>query len=124
MSLELSTQRRLTKAFIDTQPVSLALVPRNRVKTPAGGYKFEDQPARAPQVLRLIEPGAYGGPLPRPEITLDGVQRTVEFELLGEHDAVIGLYDTFQHPIGIRWEVVNLSFFNGWEQRALVSRIG
>jgi hypothetical protein len=70
--------------------------------------------------MRLIEPGT----IPSPIVTLDGVQREVEFELLGEWDAVIGVYDVFELDDDSRWEVVGLAHFNGWEQRALVSKIG
>lgn len=116
---ELTVQRRLTTAFINTQPVVLALIPRTKVKKPAGGFVWEDQPPRAPQTLRLIEPGG----MPPPVVTADGVERTVDFELLGEHSAVIGLWDYFLHD-GAEWEVVQLLHFNGWERRAVVSRRG
>lgn len=119
VNLELDTQRELTTAFILTQPVEITLVPREKIQKPAGGFAWADAPPRPPQVMRLIEPGN----IPRPTVTVDGVQREVEFELLGEWDATIGRFDTFDLD-GKHWEVVEVAHFNGWEQRALVSRLG
>lgn len=116
---ELTHQRRITTAFIATQPLTVQLIPQAKVKKPAGGFVWEDQPPRAPQTLRLIEPGG----MPPPVVTADGVERTVDFELLGEWDAVIGLWDHFVYDLR-QWEVVQLLHFNGWERRAVVSRRG
>lgn len=116
---ELEVQRKITHSFILTAPVVVVLVPRSRVKQPAGGVVLQAGTARPAQTMRLIEPSS----VPAPVVTLDGVQRIVEFELLGEYDSTIGVYDTFELD-GKHWEVVGLGFFNGWEQRALVSRIG
>lgn len=117
---ELDIQKRLTHAFILTQPVTLALVPRAKLKQPGGGFAWQDLPPRAPQVMRLIEPSNSG---PKPTVTTNGVEREVEFILLGEWDATIGLFDTFTHA-GYDWEVVQLYHHNGWETRAAVARHG
>lgn len=116
---ELTIQRRLTVAFIDTQPVPLVLTPRIRVKQPSGGMKLEEQPPRAEQTFRLVEPSNPA----RPTRTADGVERVVEFLLLGSYDAQIGVYDVFYHAGG-DWEVIFLYHFNGWEHRAEVARHG
>lgn len=117
--IELSVNRRITTAFIRTQPVSLSLVPRQRVKKPSGGYQYEDMQARSPQVMRFVEP-----PNPAtPRRTADGTERRVEFLLLAEHDATIEQDDVFEHD-GFQWEVVFLYHFNGWERRAEVARRG
>lgn len=117
--IELSVQKRITTAFIRTQPVEIVLTPREKRKQPSGGTKWEDMPAREVQTLRLVEP-----PSPdRPTRTADGIERVVEFLLLGEFDASIGVYDVFDHAGG-RWEVVFLYHFNGWERRAEVARHG
>ena len=120
--IDLPLNRKLTKQFIDQLPVTLVLTPHSRVRTPAGGYKEEAQPPRAAQTFTLIESGGIGG-LPRPEVTIDGVVRVVEFELLGEHDALMARGDTFTHQ-GKEWELVDLFYENGYERRALVSARG
>lgn len=119
MSLELDTQRRLTKAFINTMPVSLVLTPRTKQSTPAGGFKWQDGAAREAQTLRLIEPSSD----PTPTVTLDGVVRVVNYELLGEYNALMDRYDTFSYA-GKEWEIVEMFIDNGWEKRAMVSGRG
>jgi len=113
----LGVQRRLTHAFIAENPVALTLTPRSRVKQPAGGWAWEDAEPRTPQTMTLIEPTSW----PRPTVTADGVERSVDFTLLGDWDSVVAVDDWFLHG-GATWEVVEVAYFNGWETRALVSR--
>lgn len=116
---ELDIQRRLTRAFINTQPVMITLTPRTRTKTSTGGVLMTDGVPRGPQKLRLVEPGDSGGRLPIR--AADGLEREVEYILLGEHTAEIGKYDIFTYA-GSRWEVAALMHDNGWEKRGLVVR--
>lgn len=121
--LEQTVQRKLTHEFIMTMPVTITLRPRNKVKTPAGGFTWQETVPRAAQVMRLCEPSTMGGGMPRPIVTTDGIQREIEFMLLGEWDASIGVNDVFTHD-GHDWEIVQVAQSNGWEQRALVTRLG
>lgn len=116
---ELAIQQKLTKAFIDTQPVDLVLIPRQKIKQPSGGVKWDELEPRDPQTLRLVEPS--GAPIT--VRTADGIERVVDFLLIGEIDAEIGLYDVFDHG-GLRWEIGSLYHRNGWEIRAEVARHG
>lgn len=116
---DLSVQRKLTAAFIATQPVELVLTPRVRERQPTGGTKWVEQTPRPPQTLRLVEPGGY----PAPVRTADGKERVVEYMLLGMPEDTIGVYDVFE-AFGDRWEVVFLYHENGWETRAEVARHG
>lgn len=122
-SLELTVQRKLTKAFIDTKPIELVLRPRVRAETPSGGFRWEDGQPRPAQTLRIVEPSTHVNLAPEPRRTNDGEQRKIEFLLLGEWDAVIGQDDTFTYQ-GREWQVVELAYDNGWEQRASVARYG
>lgn len=117
--LELPTQRRLTKAFIDTMPVTITLTPRLQERKASGGYTWAEQAPRVPQVLRLVEPSGA----PQIVTTADGKERLIEFLLIGQHDAEIGVYDIFTHE-GLDYEVLSLYHFNGWERRAQVARRG
>lgn len=117
--IDLAQNRRLTKAFIDQLPTTVVLTPHRRVRGASGAFELQDLPARDPQVVTLIEQGTVGG-LPRPTVTQDGVERVVEFELLGEWDAELDRRDTFTHQ-GKEWEIVDLFYDNGYERRALVS---
>lgn len=120
--ISLDVNRRLTKAFIDANPVTLMLIPRTREKKPAGGWAWVEQTPRDPQVLTLIEQTGLSGE-PRPQATVDGVDREVEFQLLGEWDSAIERGDVFTHS-GKDWEVVDLYIDNGYEKRAMVSAHG
>ena len=117
---ELLMQRRLTKAFIDTMPITLELTPRTREKKSTGGRDWVEGMTRSPQVLRLVEPPRPNDPIR----TADGIMRDVEFLLIGEHDAEIGVYDIFATTDGRWWEVIQLLHDNGWEKRAAVARYG
>ena len=118
--IDLATNRRLTKAFIDFNPVSITFVPREKVKKPAGGFAWQERDPRAPQVVTITEPS---NGLPHPTRTTDGVEREVEFILIAEHDALVARYDVFTYQ-GKDWEVVDLFIDNGYEIRALVSARG
>lgn len=120
--VQIRTNRRLTKRFIDQSPVTLFLIPRVKEKKPAGGYVWVEQAPRPPQVMTIIEQTGLSGQ-PRPQVTIDGVDRELEFELLAEWDASIQQGDTFTHQ-GRDWEVVGLYYDNGYERRAMVSARG
>lgn len=72
--------------------------------------------------MTLIEQATQAGE-PRPVRTVDGVERVVEFELLGEHDALLATHDVFTHQ-DKEWEIIGVFYENGYERRALVSARG
>lgn len=117
---DLGVQRRLTTAFISTAPQVVVLVPRAKVKQPGGGHKWQELAPRASQTMRFVEPPNPIDPIR----TADGIEREVQFLLVAEHDAVIGVNDVFETADGHWWEVVQLMHFNGWERRAMVARHG
>lgn len=112
-------QRGLTAAFIAALPVSLVLTPRTHQKLPSGGFSYVLGSPRASQVMTIVEQTG----LPRPTRTVDGVERVVEFEIVGQWDAQMARGDVFTYQ-GKDWEVVDLFFDNGYETRALVSARG
>jgi hypothetical protein len=121
---EQSLQRLLTHQFILTQPVTLVLQPRQRVRTPSGGWQWQNTVPRAPQVMRLCEPSTVDQIMPSaPTAAQDGQVRKVVFMLLGEWDSTIGRDDVFTLD-GAQYEVAEVAVFNGWEQRASVVRYG
>jgi hypothetical protein len=119
---EIDVQRHLTVAFIDTAPIMITLIPRARAKQPAGGYVYQELTPRDPQKFRLVEP-YHSGSLPVMLTGSDGIQREMELMLLGRWDCDLEKYDIFEHD-GQRYEVAQLNFSNGWEQRAEVIRFG
>ena len=111
--------RAQTSAFIAMIPSTLVLTPHSRAQKPSGGWAWDPQPDRDPQGMSIVEPKGN----PQPTVTLDGIVRTVDFEVIGEWDAAIEVGDTFDYR-GRSWEVVEVWIDNGYEKRALVSARG
>lgn len=122
-AVELSINKRNTLFFIAAKPIVLALIPQLRVKTASGGFVYQDAPARAEQTLRLIEQASAYGNSPGLLQASDGKQRRVQYQLLGTHDAVIGVHDYWIMD-GMRFEVVELLPFNKYERRGQVVQYG
>lgn len=114
---EIRVNTRLTKAMIDTNPVTLTLTPYIRQSDDAGGWQYVAQPDRIAQTVKLIESQLISQT--EPQTTIDGIEREVTFELLGMPDMEIALYDRFFLDT-IEYEVTHLYPNNGWEQRASV----
>lgn len=121
--IELEIQRRLTKAYINTMPVQLTLIPRVKIRTPSGGTIYQKQAARQPQIMRFIEYTTHFGEGPEPSPGVDGQQRYSQYELQAEWNAQLEVYDIFEYE-NDKWEVVELYYNNGWEKRARVARFG
>lgn len=119
-TIELRMHRVNTVAFINANPTTLVLIPRTRV-TDGAGTKFQDLPARLPQVMKLIDQSAAGSPQPGLVQTSDGRERLADFVLLGRHDAIVGLWDYWTDANGT-WEVAQIFPYNQYEVRALVVR--
>lgn len=120
---ELAVNRRNTRMFIVARPLELALIPQARTKSASGGFKYEDLPMRATQTLRLIEQASAYGNSPGLLQSSDGKQRRVQFQLLGQWDSVIGVYD-YWIADGVRYEVAELLPFNNYERRGQVIQYG
>lgn len=120
---ELRVNRRNTVAFIAKNPSQLALQPQARQRTATGGFAATLSPARAPQTFRVIDlSSGYNVDQP-PQRTIDGVEKTVQFMLLGAYDTIINLYDVWTDANG-QWQVTQVFPENGYEQRALAVRHG
>lgn len=120
---ELKYQRVATRAFIEANPMLVELTPRVPVKTKTG-TTYDEQPARPAQMMRLVDQTRTFGAEPGKQQAADGVQRRMQYQLLGLHDSAIGLHDVWTDADGIRWEVIDLLPPNGYEQRATVIRYG
>lgn len=120
---ELKLQRRNTAAFIAANSIQIALIPRKRVNTGTGSRLVDEEP-RTGQTFRLIDQTRTFGAMPGLVIASDGKQRKADYQLLGEHDVVIGLYDYWIDAYGTKFEVGELLARNGYERRAQVVRYG
>lgn len=117
---ELATQRMLTRAFIDADPTTIVLVPRIKTKSSTGGFLFVKQTPREPQKFKIVERVSDARTDTRVQ---GGTQEEAEFTLVGAHDAVVSRDDVFEYG-GQEWQVLVVSWFNGYEQRAQVRRYG
>lgn len=114
----LDAQRKMTAALIADDPTTAALIPSTRTNTAAGGFTDTPGTPRAPQTFKLSLL-AYDQ---RPTITLAGVERVIDYHLIGLHDMQIAVGDYWVDAAGTEYEVVGFS--EGWEYetKAFVSR--
>lgn len=120
ISLELQLLRDQTEWFIATRPVELLITPVKRQRTGNGGTGIVDLPQRPVQKLRLISMSDSQ----KPTITDDGKEREIDLTLLGPWDAQIDIGDWWRDGEGLKYEVVELVPYNGYEVRALVVKSG
>lgn len=117
---ELVFQKQITRWFIDSDPSMITLIPRAKVATGSGGNQLVDQPPRPAQKFKLITMSDSTRPTP----TADGVERLIDFTLLGEVGTVVAINDYWRDNDGTRYEVVELVPDNGYEVKALVTKHG
>lgn len=114
-------QRGLTHAYITENPVELTLTPHVKSRTATGGYATAAGAPRVTQSFRLIEGSSVV--ITDPARTETGFNRSRDWQLMGEWDALIAVNDTFIYD-GKPWYVQNMMPWNGYERRAVVERIG
>jgi len=104
----LEAQRRQTQALIANDPTSLQLVPRSRVSTATGGWEYQEQTPRALQVVKM----SLLNHDQRPTVTVAGVERVIDYHLIGPWNMTIEVGDLWAASDGTKWEV--LGFSEGW----------
>jgi hypothetical protein len=116
---ELEMQRRTTKAFIDADPTVISLIPQSETITPGGGRKFTQDQPRADQTFKVI-PMTFDQ---RPTVTAGGVERIIDYTLLGEWNAEGGVWDLFtlQDP-NEYYLIVAIADGHGYEKKFLCER--
>lgn len=105
----LEAQRSVTAAFIADDPTTAVLIPRARVATSGGGYTKVEGVPRDPQTFKLSLL-SYDD---RPVITIAGVERRIEYHLIGSHDMTIAEGDYWIDSEGTEYEIVG--FTEGWD---------
>jgi hypothetical protein len=108
-SRQLEAQRQMTAALIADDPTIAELLPRARVTTPAGGFVKGPGIPRASQTFKLSLLAFDQRPL----ITVAGVERRIDYHLIGPWDMIIEVGDEWTDPDGTEYEVVGFS--EGWE---------
>lgn len=114
----LAALRAGTAAFIADDPTTAVLTPVTRVKTTGGGFTEQNGTPRPAQTFKLSELN-FGTP---PLVTVAGVERVVDYHLIGPHDMQISVGDFWVDGSGNRFDVVGFTEGWGYMRKALVSR--
>ena len=117
---EIAAQTRITQAFINNDPTEIELFPQEEQITPNGGRTRVVGAARALQTFKLI-PMTFDQ---RPTVTAGGVERIIDYHLLGMPDAVVLVDDVFfldDFPDDY-FLVVAVSDGHQYEKKVLVER--
>lgn len=122
---EQSVQRFLTKQFIDLNPIVIQLIPVVLSKNSRGALVRTPQAPRVAQTFRLI-PLESPSPATPPVITDDGRHRNHDAVLLGEHNALMAVGDTWTDVEGYNYEIVEIAPDTplNYERRGLVLKRG
>ena len=115
----LPTLRAGTTAFINTNPVTVVLTPHTSEDDGAGGTLHIAGTPRDAAVVTLVE-AKNSGYLDKSVIP-EGTNTVFDYMLIGQHDLVVGLYDTFSLD-GQVYRVENIMMNNGYERRAKIVR--
>lgn len=120
MSTEIEMKRRGTKAFIDSDPTVIVLTPYVTTITPGGGRELTASDPRAEQTFKVI-PMTFDQ---RPTVTTGGVERIIDYTLLGEWDSEGAVWDRFtlDDMTDGYLLVVALSDGHGYEKKFLCER--
>lgn len=108
----------MTAALIADDPTTAALIPQTRVQRPDGGYTDMDGDPRPVQTFKLSLL-AYDQ---RPTVTVNGVERLMDYHLIGPADMAIAVGDWWVDEAGTKFEVAGLT--EGWDYmtKAIVFR--
>lgn len=120
ITLELQMLRDQTEWFMAARPSDITLTPVKTERTSTGGVARINLPPRPSQRFRLISTSDSQ----KPTITDDGIEREIDLTLLGSWDAQVDIYDWWRDGEGLRYEVVEMVPYNGYEVRALVVKSG
>lgn len=115
---QLAAQRRMTKAFIDDDPTVIALVPQTETITPGGGRAMVAGQPRAEQTFKVI-PMTFDQ---RPTVTAGGVERIIDYTLLGTWDSEGEVWDRFELAENEYYMIVAIADGHDYEKKYLCER--
>lgn len=121
VSKEIAFQRKNTKAFIDSSPTQIELIPVTTVRSGSGATSVVDESPRPMQTFRLIPMSSTE----RPAVsTGNGVQRRYDFTLLGEWNCEMVEQDHWTDEVGQQWQIDSVISNNGYERKGMVTSYG
>lgn len=115
---QLDTQRRLTREFIAYDPTAIILIPTVVTAQSNGGSTRVDGPPRVSQQFKLI-PMSHDR---KPVVTVDGVDRMIDYTLLGEWDSSMELWDHWEGSDGSTFTIVAFADGMDYQKKGLVER--
>lgn len=108
----------ITEAFIDESPVEVPFTVREKVQTPAGGYKWQEGLPLAPQTARLINSGTDAS-----RTLEDGRVVIIEGTLVMRYDAVVKVGYLWKRA-DVTWEVLLVTRIQNWSTHAEMKLYG
>jgi hypothetical protein len=114
----LEAQRRMTAALIADDPTDVELIPRVRVSTPTGGWTYQAQTPRSLQTVKM----SLLNYDQRPTTTVAGVERVIDYHLIGPWNMSIAVGDLWDASDGTTWEVLGFSEGWGYMTKAFIGR--
>lgn len=96
----------------------ISLIPTVETTTPGGHKSYVDGTPRAAQAFKLSLLSADQRPL----VTVSGVERRIDYHLIGAHDAVVEVGDHWTDERGTKYEVMAFTDGHDYETKALVYR--
>lgn len=118
MTTPLDVNRAMTAAFIADNPTTISLTPQAIQVQANGSRKLVAGTPRAEQDFKLI-PMTFDQ---RPTVLADGVERIISYTLLGTHDSVMEVWDTWTADDGTIYLIVAMAEGFGYEKKGLVER--
>lgn len=124
---DMELQRKLSREFIASSPLHIALIPGVLEKLPSGGIEKKEGVARPVQMFRLIPMSHTEKPQQSSSASASadsGVQRRYDYTLLGESDCVMRENDHWETEDGQFLVIEALVSYNGYERKGLVISYG
>lgn len=118
---EIETQRKVTRRFIDADPMDVVLNRAERVDNGAGGFIKQAPSSLAPQRVRMMLQATQGRL--EEKMLLDGQMVEVEYHLVGDIGLDIERGDWFFID-GIKHEVVWVATVGQYEVKAGITNRG
>jgi hypothetical protein len=114
----LEAQRALTIKYIEYDPTEIVLIPYVDTPSATGGFTRTEGVPKAPQTFKRIAQSSA-----RPIVTVAGVERIVDYVLLGAWDSNMEVGDHWTDPQdGAFYEVIAIEAGHGYERKGFVAR--
>lgn len=116
-----SLERSQTTAYINADPIALAIERPTKTASGDGGYLDTGSSTLPQQTFRITPVSLTTG---TPRVTVDGADVTPDIWLVGHWDADLELDDEFVDDDGQRYKVVRILKRPSWRKSALAVALG